>query len=131
MADGRSAYTVVLAFIARDGRVLLSRRPAGAHLAGLWEFPGGKVEAGETFAAALRREAREELGVELAVGEELAATRYAYPDRTVALHLFCCRITRGAAEARQAAEIRWAPLDALASYAMPPANAALLAALDR
>ncbi|HOS43507.1 MAG TPA: 8-oxo-dGTP diphosphatase MutT [Armatimonadota bacterium] len=121
--------TVVLAYIARRGRVLLTRRPAGAHLAGAWEFPGGKVEPGETPRAALAREVAEELGVTVRVEEELAAVTHAYPDRTVALRLYRCALEQGEPTPRQADALRWAPEDAFDAGEMPPANAALLAAL--
>jgi 8-oxo-dGTP diphosphatase len=122
---------IVLAFIVRDGRVLLTRRPVGVHQGGRWEFPGGKVAAGETFVAALQRELSEETGVEIAVGTELAATRYAYPDREVELHLFACTLVAGEPEPRQVDAVRWVPMAALATYDFPPANAALLAHVGR
>ena len=123
-------YTpIVLGYIERGGAVLLARRPAGAHQAGRWEFPGGKVEPGETMTAALRRECREELGIAVDVGEEIAQARYCYPDRCVALHLFRCRLPAGEPVPRQVAEVRWTPVGELPQIDFPPANAALLAQL--
>ncbi|MHB0937921.1 MAG: (deoxy)nucleoside triphosphate pyrophosphohydrolase [Armatimonadota bacterium] len=123
-------YTpIVLGYIERDGAVLLSRRPDGAHQGGRWEFPGGKVEPGEDLRDALRRELREEIGVEAEVGEELAVTRYDYPDRGVELHLFRCVLTAGEPAPAGVAAVRWAPREELARVDFPPANAALLQGL--
>ncbi|HEX2951369.1 MAG TPA: (deoxy)nucleoside triphosphate pyrophosphohydrolase [Armatimonadota bacterium] len=117
---------VVLAYIERNGSVLITRRPAGVHLAGYWEFPGGKVQTDESFSTALRRELCEEIGVTIAVNGEIATTRFHYPDRTVELHLFRCAIVHGEPELLQVAEIRWIPVDELGEYTFPPANVALL-----
>lgn len=120
-------YTpIVLGYIERDGAVLLTRRPPGVHQAGAWEFPGGKVEPGETPQDALRRELREELGVDVTVGDELAAVRYRYPDRAVELRLFRCTLHAGEPAPRAADALCWTPRDTLATVAFPPANAALL-----
>src|SRR5205823_2977810 len=83
---------VVAAVVKRDDRFLLTRRQAGVHLGGYWEFPGGKCEAGETHAACLAREIREELGVQAIVADEMLATTHAYPDRRVELHFLRCDI---------------------------------------
>jgi 8-oxo-dGTP diphosphatase len=127
-----TARRVVLAYLEQHGRVLLTRRPAGTPLAGLWEFPGGKVEPGEAFHDALRRELCEEIGVAAEIGDELAVVRYAYPEVEVELHLFRCTLPPGAEPvARQVAALRWVTPDTLADIPMPPANALLLAALAR
>lgn len=120
---------IVVAFIEQAGQVLITRRPRGVHQGGRWEFPGGKVDAGETLPAALAREMREELGVTVAVDGEIAATRYRYPERAVELHLLRCRILAGEPSPRAATELRWVPLPALRSSAFPPANPALLDAI--
>jgi 8-oxo-dGTP diphosphatase len=122
---------VVLAYIERDGQVLLTRRPAGTHLAGCWEFPGGKIEPGETPQQALIREVDEEIGLAVTVSEELAATTYAYPDRRVALHLYRCIAHVGEPVARHVAAVQWVSADALEQVAMPPANAALVKVIQR
>ena len=123
-------YTrIVLGYLERDGAVLVSRRPSGVHQAGCWEFPGGKVEAGESLNDALRRELREELGITAAVGEELAVVRYRYPEISVELHLFRCTLISGEPAPHQVAAVRWVPVTELADIAFPPANAALLARL--
>ena len=88
MTDNESTALVVVvaAVIERDGRLLVSRRLKGTHLAGLWEFPGGKCEQGEPHQTCLERELAEELGVTSTVGDELLVTTHAYPERTVRLH---------------------------------------------
>jgi len=114
-----------------DGRVLLARRPAGKPLAGLWEFPGGKVEPGETPEAALIRELEEELGIKIA-GKCLAPLSFAshsYEAFHLLMPLYVCRTWEGELEARQGQELAWVRADRLADYAMPPADEPLKAAL--
>jgi 8-oxo-dGTP diphosphatase len=98
---------VVAALITSDDgqRVLVQQRPPGKQRALLWEFPGGKVEAGEADDRALRREAVEELGVELAIGAERFHVTHAYPDLEVDLHLYQARILKGVPEARQPGQV--------------------------
>ena len=116
---------VAAAVIERDDRFLLTRRPAGVHLEGCWEFPGGKCEPGETPAACLRREIREELGVESVVGVELLTTAHAYADRRVELHFFRCDV--GDPPVPQLGqEMRWVARHELATLAFPPADAELI-----
>jgi 8-oxo-dGTP diphosphatase len=122
--------TVAAAVIDQDGRVLLTRRLKGTHLAGLWEFPGGKCEAGESVADCLRRELREELGVEAVIGQEILVTRHDYPDRRVELHFLECTID-GAATPLLGQEMRWAPHTDLPSLEFPPADAELIQMLAR
>lgn len=126
MPEGVWYTPIVLGYIEQNGAVLLSRRPAGAPQGGRWEFPGGKVEPGEELPAALRRELREEIGVEVKVGEEMAVTRYDYPDRGVELHLFRCTLIAGEPAPVGVAAVRWVPYGELARVDFPPANAALL-----
>lgn len=121
---------VVAAVVIREGRVLLTQRPPGTHLEGLWEFPGGKVEPGESDAGALIRELREELGVEAKVGALYGRVVHAYPERTVELSFYLCEL--GAAEpvALEVSGIAWAPLDRLSDYALPPADRPILERLQ-
>ena len=117
---------VVAAVIERDDTFLVTRRPAGTHLEGLWEFPGGKCESGESYDACLAREIHEELGVEVAsVGGEVLATTYAYPDRRVELHFLRCDL---AAEPRPrlGQQMRWVPRTELGTLPLPPADAELV-----
>ena len=121
-----SARIVVLAaIIEEDGRFLLSRRLAGTHLAGAWEFPGGKCEAGETHEGCLARELREELGVGAVVGRELLVTDHAYPERTVRLHFRRCTLD-GAPRAMLGQQLRWAARDELRSIEFPAADQAVV-----
>jgi 8-oxo-dGTP diphosphatase len=116
---------VTAGVIERDGRFLLTRRQSGVHLEGYWEFPGGKCEPGETLAACLAREIREELGVGVVVGEEILATTHAYPDRIVELHFLACALG-GAPVPQLGQEMRWVPRVELATLPFPPADAELI-----
>lgn len=117
----------VVAALIRDGdRMLICRRPEGKMCAGCWEFPGGKVEAGETEAEAVRRECMEELGVELDVGRKLAEVVHAYPQRTVHLNLYACRIIRGEPRCLEHSGMRWITAAQLGEAALCPADARLV-----
>ncbi|RPE79514.1 Nudix family hydrolase [Vulcaniibacterium tengchongense] len=126
-----SAAVHVVAGVIRDarGRVLLTRRTEGRDLAGLWEFPGGKREPGETAEAALARELREELGIEAEVGAALIDVPQAYPHKRLRLDVREIRAWRGHARGREGQALAWVPLHKLASYAMPPADRPVVAAL--
>lgn len=117
--------TVVAAVIERDGRFLVTRRQAGVHLAGLWEFPGGKTEPGETHAEALRRELREELDTRVDVGRLVLHTTHAYADRTVELYFYACAL-HGAAQPMLGQEMRWVARSELGALGFPEADAELI-----
>jgi 8-oxo-dGTP diphosphatase len=119
------------ALIDADGRVLLAKRPPGRPLEGLWEFPGGKVEAGETPEAALVRELDEELGIAVAQTclAPLTFASHSYPTFHLLMPLYACRRWEGALTARQGQELAWVPAKRLADYAMPPADEPLKAML--
>ena len=121
----------VAAAVIRDeaGRYLITRRRQGTHLEGLWEFPGGKREPGETLEACLERELIEELSATFEIGERLETVRWKYPEKTVVLHFFRCRVKTGAIEARESQETAWVPPDRLGDYAFPPADEPLVARL--
>jgi 8-oxo-dGTP diphosphatase len=122
---------VALAIVLRDRRILLARRPQGSHLAGLWEFPGGKIEPGEEPAAAALRELREETGLTGGRTEKLTQTSHSYDDRQVELWAYLVTGTRGRPVHHAGQELRWlAPTD-LAAVQMPAANQPMLAALSR
>lgn len=117
---------VVAALIEEGGKFLVCRRPANKARGLLWEFAGGKVEQGEEKAAALVRECREELGVELDVGEVFTELTHVYPDVTVRLTLFCARIASGVPQRLEHAELRWATPQEMLSLEFCPADAPIL-----
>ena len=121
---------VTAAVIERDGAYLVARRPPGAHLAGMWEFPGGKCDSGESFEACLIREIREELGCDVEVGREVFSTAHAYPERLVELHFFACTL-HGQPKPVLGQEVRWVPRADLPALEFPPADDALIALLSR
>ncbi len=123
-----SAIRVAAAVVEQDGCFLVTRRPGGTHLEGYWEFPGGKCEPGESDAQCLVRELREELGVEAEVGSCLLGVRHAYPDRTVELRFYACRLL-GTPVPRLGQPMRWATRDELRQLPFPPADAELVARL--
>jgi 8-oxo-dGTP diphosphatase len=116
---------VVAAVIERDGRYLLTLRPGGTHLAGHWEFPGGKCEAGESHSEALCRELREELDIHASVGGLVHAVTHAYPERTVELHFYACDFT-GDARPMIGQQMRWVARHDLAALPFPEADADLI-----
>ena len=124
----------VAAAVLRDdaGRVLVSRRPAGRHLAGMWEFPGGKIEPGETPEDALARELEEELGIRAGPSRPLVGVRHEYPEKVVSLRLFEVHSFTGSPHGAEGQEVRWATLEQLAALDMLPADRPLirLLALD-
>jgi 8-oxo-dGTP diphosphatase len=117
-----------VALIDRDNRVLIAKRPPGREMAGLWEFPGGKVVDGETPEAALVRELREELGIE--VCEPCLApftfASHAYSAFHLLMPLYLCRTWEGAIAPREGQEIKWVRANRLSDYPMPPADLPLL-----
>jgi mutator protein MutT len=120
---------VLAAVIEQDGRFLVTRRLAGTHLSGMWEFPGGKCEPGETHEACLARELREELGVESTIGREILTTDHVYPERTVRLHFRECAIT-GEPAAHLGQEMRWVSRAQLRTLEFPPADGELVRVLS-
>lgn len=122
---------VAAALIDEDGRVLISQRPPGRSLAGLWEFPGGKLETGERPEEALIRELREELG--LVVSEACLApltfASHAYADMHLLMPLYVCRRWAGLAQPLEGQTLRWVRPAALRELSMPPADAPLIPAL--
>ena len=114
-----------------EGAVLIAKRPAGRPLAGLWEFPGGKVEAGEEPEEALIRELHEELGIEIAKSDlhPLTFASHAYPDFHLLMPVYLCRRWQGSAVAREGQDLLWVKPAALPLYDMPPADEPLKIAL--
>jgi mutator protein MutT len=124
---------VAAALVFRDGRLLLAQRPAGSHLGGLWEFPGGKREAGESWEACLHRELAEELGADFQVeiGAVFEEVTHAYPEKTVHLRFHLCRWLRGEPQPLGCAAVRWVAREELSRYEFPAADARLLERLNR
>lgn len=121
---------VVAAVIEEDDRFLVTRRQAGVHLAGLWEFPGGKIDENESHVDALRREMLEELATDVDVHDLVFSTTHAYEDRTIALYFYRCRLL-GEPTPVIGQEMRWVPRPELATLGFPPADEKLIERLTR
>lgn len=120
-----------VALIDVDGRVLLAQRPDGKSMAGLWEFPGGKVEPGETPEAALVRELHEELGIDTwqSCLAPLSFASHTYDGFHLLMPLFACRKWQGTPSSREGQKLVWVRANALGQYSMPPADVPLIAVL--
>ena len=127
----KTVLVSAVALIDRDGRVLLAQRPAGKAMAGLWEFPGGKVETGETPEAALIRELYEELGIETwnSCLAPLTFASHSYADFHLLMPLFACRKWEGIPRAREGQTLRWVRVADLRNYPMPEADVPLIPVL--
>ena len=124
--EGRRALIVVAAAVVeRDGTFLLTRRLKGTHLAGTWEFPGGKCEPSESPENCLVREIQEELAAGVRVGDRILVTRHVYPERTVELHFFRAALLDSPVP-QIGQEMRWVPREELASLELPEADADLI-----
>ncbi len=120
---------VIAAIIRRSNTILLARRREGSHLAGLWEFPGGKIEDGESPEECLARELREEFRLEATVGRFVASSRYSYPDREIELMAYEVQLAEGPIVLNDHDEIQWVPVAELLSYRLAPADVAIAKAL--
>ena len=118
MTTPRLMTVVAVALLNDQGQVLLAQRPAGKWMAGMWEFPGGKVEQGETLEEAIIREIREELGLEISAGDIFGRYEHAYTHFSVTVHAILCDIIQGEPKAIEADEIAWVTLAKLAEYPM-------------
>jgi 8-oxo-dGTP diphosphatase len=125
----KRVHVAVAVITNSDGYVLIAKRPDHAHQGGLWEFPGGKVEAGEHLEAALQRELREELGIELQSCQPLLEIHHDYPDKQVFLDVWTVTSFSGQAYGREQQAIRWVTLETLNEYDFPEANLPILQAL--
>jgi len=126
---GPRIIEVAAGLIFREGKLLITQRYQDSHLGGLWEFPGGKREPGESFEQCLVRELREELGVRVEVGEVLGEITHAYPEKSVHLKFFVCRLAGGEPKAAGCAALAWVGREQLADYQFPAADARLLGKL--
>lgn len=122
-------YDIAVAVVWHKGRVLIARRPEDGLLGGLWEFPGGKIEPGETPEEAADREVREEMGIEVVVGDPIASVDHAYSHFRITLHAFDARYVSGDVESRSATAWRWAAPGELDQYAFPAANKRIVQSL--
>ncbi|MGB7405363.1 MAG: 8-oxo-dGTP diphosphatase MutT [Pacificimonas sp.] len=128
----KTVHVAAAALVDRDGRILLSQRPDGKHLAGTWEFPGGKIEAGETPEAALIRELREELGIDTHESclAPAAFTSHGYDDFHLVMLVFLCRKWTGTPQGAEGQALRWEKVPRMFALDMPPADRPLLGVLD-
>ncbi|ESY70453.1 MULTISPECIES: (deoxy)nucleoside triphosphate pyrophosphohydrolase [Mesorhizobium] len=124
----RLLLVAACALVDTDGRVLLAQRPPGKQLAGLWEFPGGKVEPGETPEQCLIRELQEEIGIETEIPclAPLTFASHSYDDFHLLMPLFICRRFRGIAQPREGQALKWVRPKQMRDYPMPPADAPLI-----
>jgi 8-oxo-dGTP diphosphatase len=132
MTDNLSIVVQVAAgLIVQDGRYLIARRKPGVHLGGLWEFPGGKREAEESLEDCLRRELREELGIEVTQPVFYRVLRHEYPEKSVELYFFRCSVRAGQARAMDCEELRWVAPEELSRFEFPAADRALIEELKK
>ncbi|BCG78170.1 NTP pyrophosphohydrolase [Mesorhizobium sp. 113-3-3] len=124
----RLLLVAACALVDTDGRVLLAQRPPGKQLAGLWEFPGGKVEPGETPEQCIIRELHEEIGIETEIPclAPLTFASHSYDDFHLLMPLFVCRRFRGIAQPREGQALKWVRPKQMRDYPMPPADAPLI-----
>ncbi len=126
-----TAIEVAAALVFRNEKLLIARRPSGVHLAGLWEFPGGKREQGESFESCLQREIWEELDCGIAVGSLVFKNVHSYSEKTVDIRFYHCTLTQGEPRAIECDALEWITKDQVADYSFPEADVALLEHLDR
>ncbi|MDB5365940.1 MAG: 8-oxo-dGTP diphosphatase MutT [Rhodospirillales bacterium] len=131
MSESKLLLVAAVALVDPDGRVLLAERPAGKQLAGLWEFPGGKVDPGETPETALIRELAEELGitVEKACLAPFTFASHAYESFHLLMPLYVCRVWEGTVQPLEAQRLAWVKVGDMDAYPMPPADKPLVAML--
>jgi mutator protein MutT len=126
---GAEPIQVAAALIVGEGRYLITQRRAGVHMGGLWEFPGGKREPGESLEDCLRRELREELGIEITPPTLFRVIHHEYPEKAVELHFFKCAISSGRPRPLGCEDLRWVAPEELDQFPLPPADQPLVEAL--
>jgi mutator protein MutT len=132
MSKKQTAVTDVAAgLVFRDGKLLITLRYDDAHLGGLWEFPGGKLERGESFEECLLRELREELGIEVEIQELIETDTHAYPGKTVRLKFYRCRWVANEPRALGCADFKWVGAEQLKEFEFPAADAVLIERLEK
>jgi mutator protein MutT len=122
---------VAAGLVFRQGRLLITQRHVQTHLGGLWEFPGGKREAVETFEQCVARELIEELGIEISVGPLIESLTHAYPEKTVRLNFYRCSLVHGEPQTLGCADFRWILPEELQNFRFPAADERLLDRLQR
>lgn len=123
-------FEVTAALIWREGKVLIAKRKEGTHLAGYWEFPGGKREQGESLEACLEREVLEELGIAVRAGKILTRVDYDYGSKAIRLHVFDCTLLYGDPKAIECQEVQWVAPCELERFVFPPADAEVIKVLS-
>lgn len=118
--------SVVAGIVIHGGKILISQRPAGKHLEGMWEFPGGKVQVGESHEIALRRELSEELGINAIIGPEFHFVDHKYPEKWVKIWFYLCGVESGEPSSLERNPFKWIDLEELSQFKFPPADACLL-----
>ena len=113
----------------KEGKILIDRRLLSGLMGGLWEFPGGKIESGETVNECIKREIKEELGISIEVGEHLLTINHTYSEFRVTLIVHSCRLLKGEPQPLECQEIRWVTLSELDNFTFPEANQHIIAAL--
>ncbi|MFH1349768.1 MAG: 8-oxo-dGTP diphosphatase MutT [Pseudomonadota bacterium] len=124
-------FHVTAGLIWHDGKLLIARRPPGTHLEGLWEFPGGKQEKGETLQECLERELREELGMKVRAENLVCTVEHEYENRTISLHLFQCSYLSGQPMPLEGQETRWVHPKDLGEYNFPPPDYTFIRFLNK
>jgi 8-oxo-dGTP diphosphatase len=128
---GKETVQVAAGLITRQGKYLIAKRKAGTHLAGLWEFPGGKREVGESLEECLRRELREELGIQIVASTPFRVVRHEYPDKRVEIYFFFCSGHQEQPQALGCDDLQWVGPKDFHNYEFPPADEPLLQILNR
>lgn len=123
-------FHVTAGLVWKDGKLLITMRPEGTHLAGYWEFPGGKQEPGESLESCLEREMREELAMEVKAVKHLLQIDHDYETKSITLHLIQCDWLKGTPTPMGCAELRWVKPEDLALYRLPPPDLQLLPAIQ-
>ena len=124
-------FHVAAGLIRKDGHLLIAQRPAGSHLEGQWEFPGGKLERNESLEHCLEREIKEELGLKVRVEKAVLTVGYEYDTKLITLHIFDCTIMEGEPESLEFQKFRWVKPACLGKYAFAPADMKVLERLGR
>jgi mutator protein MutT len=122
MGDADDYKKVGVGVVEKDGKYLITQRKFEDHLGGIWEFPGGKIKEGETDQACVQRELKEELDIEVSVGQHLGTIHYTYPDRKIELRFYACSLAKGEPKSIDVQEFRWARPEELIYFQFPKAD---------